>query len=442
MVANTAVLVKSAYPHRTAFLEKSRDITIFLSYYIRIILAALFCKMRAKKTITMQSADTLYRKKILFIVTKSVWGGAQRYVFDIATHLPKQEYDVAVIMGGTGPLFKKLHDVNIRSIAVPSLDRNVRIFSDIAVFFRLLFLFFKEKPNIIHLNSSKIGGIGAIAARIYNAIRSKKNPRVRVIFTAHGWAFNEDRPRTEKRMIVWLSRIASFFQDRIIIISRFDLDSALREKFEEQKLVFISNAIPESQNFLSPLDAQRELSGILGTRLERPLIGVIAELTKNKGLLYLIQALLLLKRKGVGFLCIILGEGEDRGRLSHMIEKNGLSKNVILGGFVENASRYLKAFDFFLLPSIKEGLPYVLLEALAAEIPLIGTIVGGIPDIIEHNTNGLLVPSKNPAKLADAVQLLIESKELREKFSSHSEKKVRSFSFEKMMNATVRAYTS
>ena len=106
------------------------------------------------------------KQKILYLITKSNWGGAQRYVYDLATNLPKEKFDISVVAGGSGPLIQKLNEAKIRTIVFAQLSRDIRTFDDIKTFFMLISLFRKERPDIIHLNSSKIGGLGSVAGRI------------------------------------------------------------------------------------------------------------------------------------------------------------------------------------------------------------------------------------------------------------------------------------
>src|SRR3989338_7008885 len=157
------------------------------------------------------------KKKILYCITKSNWGGAQRYVYDLATNLPKDKYETAVVLGGEGRLKEKLEAFGIKTISINSLQRDVGVIKDISSFFELIKIFMKEKPDIIHLNSSKMGGIGGLAGRF---------ARVRkIIFTAHGWAYNEERSFLQKIAIAILHFITVAFSHLTIAVS---------EKAEEQ----------------------------------------------------------------------------------------------------------------------------------------------------------------------------------------------------------------
>ena len=141
--------------------------------------------------------------KILFVITKGNWGGAQKYVFDLATSLPKEKFNVSVACGEGEALPKKLVEAGIRVIPIPFLGRDINILNDCSVFFRLIKLFIAERPDVVHLNSSKIGGMGALAARM--AFVPK------IVFTAHGWTWNEDRSYLSKKIIVFISWLTTDF---------------------------------------------------------------------------------------------------------------------------------------------------------------------------------------------------------------------------------------
>ncbi len=105
------------------------------------------------------------KTKILYVITKGNFGGAQRYVFDLATHF-KEDCEVAVALGAGETLERKLTEKNVRTIKIPDLSRDVSLISDIKSFFFLIRVFQKERPDVVHLNSTKIGALGALAARI------------------------------------------------------------------------------------------------------------------------------------------------------------------------------------------------------------------------------------------------------------------------------------
>src|SRR3989338_2523185 len=151
------------------------------------------------------------RKKVLFVITKSNWGCAQRYVYDLATHLPQETFDPVVALGGSGMLKTRLEEAGIRTISIPSLERDINLIKELQSLKYLWHIFHQEHPDIIHLNSSKIGGLGSVVAayfrlylkcqQLFNIFLSKSKKTTLntnscsliTIFTVHGWAFNEER---------------------------------------------------------------------------------------------------------------------------------------------------------------------------------------------------------------------------------------------------------
>ncbi|MDO8500030.1 MAG: glycosyltransferase family 4 protein [bacterium] len=375
------------------------------------------------------------KKKILYVITKSNWGGAQRYVFDLATNLPKERFDVAVAAGGNDELIQKLNKSGIRTISLPHLQKNINTPKELLSFYSLFKIFIKERPDIVHLNSSKIGGLGAIAARFAGVPK--------IIFTAHGWAFHENRPWWQQMVIIFLSWIAALFQDKIIHLSKKDIASTLKCHIANpQKILYIPLGIIPPV-FLEKKQARE----ILFQKIRRVidpsaiLIGTIAELTKNKGLAYLVDAINKLQTTSYKLQAIIIGEGEEKENLQKQINSLGLQNLVHLAGFIPNAAEYLRALDIFVLPSVKEGLPYTILEAMNAELPIIATSVGGISDIIETQKNGIIVRPQNIAELALSITELIKNPDLRLNLGENAHKEVLEKStLEKMLAKTQEIY--
>jgi len=303
------------------------------------------------------------KKKLLLVITKANWGGAQRYVFDLATHLPKETFEVAVAFGQPGLLEKKLHEVGITTHPIHSLQRDVSLRADLRSFSELVRLFKKEKPDIVHLNSSKAGGVGALAARMAGVKR--------IVFTAHGWPFWENRSPVAKALIWFLSWLTALLSHKIIVISDYDLAVAKRMPFVSHKLTRIYNGVE-----LETLGSGEKIRSAFppGVRIT----GTIGELNRNKNQIALIEEARIKPDMHVA----IVGEGELRGTLEKKIAEYNVGSRVKLLGFVP-AKEALKGFDVFALPSIKEGLPYVLLEAKAAGLPIVANRVGGIGEILD-----------------------------------------------------------
>ena len=370
------------------------------------------------------------KKKILYIVTKSNFGGAQRYVFDLAASL-KEGFEIVVASGGNGILLKKLADKGIRTISIPSMERNVGFFKEFKAISELLKIFRKENPDIVHLNSSKAGLIGSIAVKIFN--KETNQQKIKTIFTVHGFPFEESRNIFWKGSIWIATWISMMLSDNIIVVSKKDEAIGKSMPFVSKKISYIPNGIAPFA-LLPKEEARKKL---LGENFEGIVIGTIAELNKNKGLEYLLGAIPLIKEKNIKF--VIIGEGEDRKKLEGIIHAKNLP--VTLTGFIENASEYLSAFDIFVLPSLKEGLPYVLLEAGYAGLPTVASKVGGIPDIIQEGVSGTLITPKDVQALTKAIEKYVDNPEFREKHGKELQEIIaKNFILERMAKETLKTY--
>ena len=376
-------------------------------------------------------------QKILFVITKSNWGGAQRYVFDLARSLPKKEWSVGVVLGGTGlpgagggRLEEELRHKDIRTLFVPSFMRDFSLGAEWRTFRHLSNLFATEQPDIVHLNSSKAGGLGAVSARLAGVPM--------IVFTVHGAPWQEDRGVLARGAIAIASWVTFLFCHRVIVISQDAFERIRALPFCGKKTRLIHNGI-EPLEFL-PKEAARET---LGIDTSQPVLGAVGELVWNKGYHVLLRAVGVLKRRGINVYVCIVGDGEERKFIETLLQEEDIEDRVHLAGFVQDAHKILKAFDVFVLPSLKEGLPYVVLEAGQAELPVVASDVGGIPDIIADNASGLLCPPKNHGKLADKLAELLSRDDLQKKFAGAlHERTMREFSYARMIEQTVALYMS
>lgn len=303
------------------------------------------------------------RKKILYLITKATIGGAQKYVYDLATNIPKERYEAIVAYGTKGKLAEELEKSGIQTHRLPSLERDISIVSDIQSFLQILMLLKHIRPDVVHVNSSKAAGLGALAARLAGIPK--------IIFTVHGWPFGEQR-NVLVRAILWkLSWLTALLSHRVICVSEYDLRATMRMPCIRKKSVRIYNGIAPIQFGSGEIIRNTFPVGVKIT-------GTIGELTKNKNHIELIKE----AKNNPHMYVAIVGEGEDRAKLEQHIKEYGLEERVKLFGYLP-ASEVLKGFDVFALPSAKEGLPYVLLEARLAGLPIVANRVGGVGEILD-----------------------------------------------------------
>jgi len=373
------------------------------------------------------------KKTILYIITQSELGGAQKYVFDLAINF-KNEFNISVAVGEQGEqgeLINKLKQKNINYYIIPYLKRSISPIDDLIALIEIIKLIKKIKPDIIHLNSSKISILGSIAS-----IFSKS----KIIYTAHGWVFNEPMPKLKKLFYKYSEKITALFKNKIICVSEFDKQIAIKEKIcNPKKLITIHNGIKQI-NFLSKQEARQKL--FRNNQNSKLIIGTIANLYKTKGLEYLIQSIKILTSNfQFPIITIIIGEGSERKNLQNLIDQLNLKNSVFLFGKINNASEFLKAFDIYVCSSVKEGLSYTLIEAMQTELPIVATNVGGNSELIINNKTGVLIKPQNQQELTNSINYLIKDKALSNKLGVNAKQKaMNEFSLESMISKTKKIY--
>lgn len=403
------------------------------------------------------------RLKILHIITKSNLGGAQRYVYDLATNLPKNEFEPLVAFGGNGQLKNKLEEAGIPTISIPELERDIGVFKEFRVFADLIKIIRNVKPDLVHLNSSKIGILGALAVRLCNFFlklstfnfsrfagsRGAGQLGIKVVFTAHGWAFKEKRRLIIRKIISGISWLTIALCHVTIVVSKDDREKSGDFLFVQGKIKLVHNGIGP-QVFLERNEARKILAEKAGWPADdqRLWIGSVAELHKNKGIDYALKAFgeLTKQRPEDGqnsseIAYLIIGGGEEKSKLQSIIQEERLTIEAALIGEYAGAVKLLHAFDIFLLSSLKEGLPYALLEAGAAGLPIIATNVGGVPEIINDMKSGIVIKEKRPKEITEAIYFLINHEEKRKEFGEQLQKTVtENFTLERMVRETVGIY--
>ncbi|MFZ2253423.1 MAG: glycosyltransferase [Minisyncoccia bacterium] len=376
------------------------------------------------------------RKKILYVITKSNFGGAQRYVYELATNLPQDTFDVTVAFGGNGLLKQKLEEAGIKTRTVHSFERDINFAKELKSFFELRSIINEIKPDIVHLNSSKAGGSGALVSRL---LCVKK-----IIFTAHGWAFWEDRSFLW-RSIVWLfSWITALLAHTIIVVSNYEY-TRTPLPFMRRKLTCIHTAVPEII-FKERESARTTLFSNEKCEQHKNDLWVVStsEHNHNKNILSAIRAVEEHNAKeSQKIFFTIMSDGEYRTSLEAYVNAQGLQNTITFTGYVDDARSYLKAFDIFILPSRKEGMPYGLLEAGAAGLSCIASHVGGIPEIITHEKNGLLIDPNDISSMVNALQFFSNSPSQRESYARTLAEKIKNdFSLTHMLKETIAVYSN
>lgn len=310
--------------------------------------------------------------KILLVITKSNWGGAQKYVHTLATSAQKHaDYEVAVVSGNEGELLLRLQQEHVPTFVV-AIQNSLGIFPFFGEVKRVMSFLRNQTPDVIHINSNKAGVVYGLANALNNILYSTSS---RSLFTVHGHAFNESRNIFARSYITLAEMVTFLLVDSIICVSQKVYDDIPCGFLFKRKATVIYNGIPE-YTYLSKAEARQTL-GIHDDTVAH--FATIAELNDNKNHLYLLEQL---HTHSKPFMYHIVGTGVNENLIKTYLKKTDLHKQVVLHGHVADAHTYLRAFDLFILPSKTEALAYVIQEAAQAGIPTIASRVGGLPEMI------------------------------------------------------------
>jgi glycosyltransferase involved in cell wall biosynthesis len=338
--------------------------------------------------------------KVVFITGALSFGGLERVVINLCRNLDSRRFKAVVIcLKNRGELANELEEAGIEVIC---LDANRHRLFKYFNWVRLAKIIHTQRPAVIHTHNT--------AAFIDAAMAYSIAPGCGFIHTDH----NRNFPDSLRYMFA--ERLASYLSYRIIAVSEENKENLIRyEKISRRKIEIINNGIDQEKfNLTIDVDAAKNNLGVADFDF---LIGTVAVLRQEKGLNFFIKAIpmVLEKHPNTGF--VIIGDGPLRDELEKIADNVGVRNNLVFLGSRTDVPELLQLFDIFVLPSLWEGLPMSLLEAMAAGKCILASNVGGIPSAIRNGIDGLLIPAQSENKIADNLIKLRENTALRNQYA-------------------------
>ena len=323
---------------------------------------------------------------ILHLIETSGPGGAENVLVSLAVSQKQLGHTVHVCLRKKGWLYDRLIEHQINVFIVP-MDGYVNV-----IWLRVLGQFIQQNSiNVLHCHEFTMIFYGSLLA---------KKKRLSVIATFHGVKFYADR--WYRRLMVRLASKRSTF----VAVSR-DTGRVLCERVgvKADRVVLIENAI-DLQKY-GGKSSKNQLKAEFGLNEKTKIVGAIGSLYDVKGHIFLVRAAKLVLEKYPQVLFVIAGRGYLQEALTSEIESLEIADQFKLLGFCENIPEVLADLDIFAMPSISEGLPLTLLEAMASSLPVVVTKVGGMPEVIKDRLNGFIVDPKDEDGLAEKIMILL-----------------------------------
>ena len=312
------------------------------------------------------------------------------------------------------------------------IERGISPVKDFISFLKLYSLIKKEKFDIVHTATSKAGFIGRAAAHF------ARTPVV--IHTSHELPQNSTQNPVLKFFYRCLEKIASGWTDKLITVSNPNVEQILKEKIApREKIYLVPNGI-ETEKFDIRVDKNIKIERAKGSSplqnipSDSKIIGAVGRLEKVKGHKYLMEAASLVVKDFPNAVFYIIGEGHLKDYLIKEINKRGLQKNVILGGFCKNLPETLNALDIFVSASLYEGFGVAIAEAMACGLPVITTGVGGVTDFAIDGETALVVPPRDANALYEAIIFMLKNPDKASFYAENAKEKIKNeFSREQMI---------
>jgi glycosyltransferase involved in cell wall biosynthesis len=349
-------------------------------------------------------------------------GGAEILLRDLSVGLVQRGFRVSIGYSTPGPLARDLQELGLPITRLPRLTR-----IDPILFAGMIRLMRKDPPQIVHTHLFKSDFHGRLAARIAGVPV--------VVSTLHSidrWA--------QKRPLGNLYGLTSRFSDRLIAISedvkKFHIENTA---VGEAKFVTIENGV-DVKRFAGQGAAGQNVRKEFNLEASAFVFGIVGRLTPPKDHRVFLQAAAIILQRMPLARFLIVGDGPLRDDLESYAHELGVQNSVIFTGMRRDIPAVLAALDVIVISSLWEGIPVTLLEGMASALPVVGTRVGSIPEVVTEET-AVLVPPSDPDAIAQACLRLANDQELRLRMGEAGMKRVNAYySMDAMIDRTTELY--
>jgi len=362
--------------------------------------------------------------KILCTLNQARVAGTEKHLLILLRNLNRDLFDPAVVCFSDGPLIELLRKQGIKAW---SLKRER--FLDYPTAKRLYSLIKEYKFDLLH---SHCGQFACIIAKLAGVPY--------LIETRHGLYLNFDQLDKVNFLRSLINKNKAKFVDMTITVNKID-KKILSEKFgaPENKIREVANGLDleEIKSLKIAAQIKNELQIAPGCNI----VGTVARFTEQKGLKYFVEAAKLIKEQIPNCKFIIVGDGELKNSLIKFAQNIGIYQEIIFTGYRVDAVSILSIFDIFVLPSLWEGMPYTILEAMALKKPVVATNVFGNSEIVLNGKTGNLVSPRDSFAISKAVIALLKNKEKAKKMGENGFHRIKTdFSGKKMTEKIEHIY--
>ena len=345
------------------------------------------------------------RIKVLEIMTHYDTGGVRTHVESLVEEFSR-DLSIEVVMAYGGDVDLQRDGKGFKIFEIKGLVREISPIKDIIAVFRLYRICRSNKFHIVHTHGPKAGFIGRLAAFL---------ARVPVIVhTHHGLAFHEFLPWHKRTLYIALEKMAGRVTTHFISVANYNVEQLIKNRVcKSHEITVIPNGI-NTKMFRSQFDNDEEAK-IEGIAPEDFIVGCITRIDPFKNLEMLVEVAQRLHSNNPAVKLLLVGGGPSYEEVKLLVKEKEADSYIIMTGPRQDVPKILKRIDVFAFTSKLEGMPYSIIEAMAAGKAVVSTAVGGIPEIIEHGNSGFLVKNFEVSTFVEYIEKIITNRELRQR---------------------------
>jgi len=366
------------------------------------------------------------KTKITYLITGLHTGGAEIVLFRLLKTAVKQRYNEqfefqVISIVPSAEIGEKIKDLGVE---VTSLEAKSKL--NPLITYRLYKKLKNQQPDILHtflFHANVLGRIVGKIAGIEHIVSAIRNEYF--------------GSKIREKIVKWTKNLC----DHTTVVSQYTADKLEKRGVISSKNKVITNGVNIEELTLEDKETKQQIKKELKLKKKEPIIIGAGSLTEQKGFSYLIKAIARLSDKYPNIFLMILGSGPKKDKLQQLIEKLGVEENVKLLGRQDNVKDYLQLSNIFVLSSLWEGMPNVLLEAQAVGVPSVATKVSGVSEIIDEGKNGVMVEPQSKGALVDGIETILDQMDTEEAIKKAAKEKIKQeFSLESMTKDYINFY--
>jgi glycosyltransferase involved in cell wall biosynthesis len=357
------------------------------------------------------------------LVLEATQGGTRRHVMDLVLGLPRERFEVIPVVsprpdGEFQPDLERMWTDGIKVEVIP-MRREPSPVRDLVALFRMWRLFRRVRPDVVHAHGSKGGLLGRFAARLAGVRR--------VYHTPHVYPFQWARSGVMKLVYLVAERLLWRLSTKVVAVGKGQAEVALSMRVAApERLAIIPNGVdPDRFDFLSSTENRREVRAELGLEADELAVGMVARLAPQKGCGHFLRAARIVAEKHPRARFLLIGAGPLLPSLHALSADLGIRERVMFLGHRPDADRLYAGLDIFVLSSLWEGLPYVLLEAQASGLAVVASRIPGCTELVQNGETGYLVELRNEAEISERICELLSSPQDRATMGARGRERVR-----------------